>query len=73
MGEYQIIISYGDECHIAPIVDKAAFDAVVDAVKRRGYEISKGEPEKAVYAAYREYYAMKDGKQCFTIGCERVE
>lgn len=69
MKEYQVILSYG-ECHIAPFVDKSSFDAIVEAVKRRGYEVQTGKPEEGT-ADYIEVYALKDGKKAFTIGYER--
>ena len=72
MSKYMLFISYGDECKIKPIVDKAAFDEFVDEIERQGYEVCKGEPEIESVGAYYEYYAVKEGKRCFDIGFERM-
>ena len=73
VSEYQISISYNDGCNIAPFVDAGAFNSIVEAVKRRGYEVVEGDPEKKQGAIYTEHYAAKDGKKAFTIGYERRE
>ena len=77
MTEYQLSISYQDfknkeDCHIAPFVDKAAFESVCKAVEKRGYTVSKA-IENKVYGNSERYYAEKDGQEIFIIGYKLIE